>query len=75
MVTAFLLIKIEGGTKIEGMQHVTSHPQVKRMTWVLGPYDAIIECELASVDELGAFARVVRSCPGVSESVTCLAVE
>jgi len=27
MVTAFLLIKIEGGTKIEGMQHVPATPR------------------------------------------------
>jgi hypothetical protein len=75
MVSAYLLIKIQGGTKTEGMEHVTSHPQVKKMTWVLGPYDVIIECELNSMEELGAFARVVRACPGVAESVTCLAVE
>ena len=74
MVTAYLLIKIEGGTKITGMDHVTSHPQVKKMTWVLGPYDAIVECELPSMEDLGKFARIVRACPGVAESVTCLAV-
>ena len=75
MISAYLLIKIQGGTKIEGMEHVTQHPQVKKMTWVLGPYDAIIEVELPSMESLGAFARVVRACPGVAESVTCLAVD
>ena len=75
MITAYLLIRVEGGTKAEGIQQVTSHPQVKKFTWVLGPYDAIVECELPSMDQLGAFARVVRSCPGVAESVTCLAVD
>ncbi len=75
MVRAYLLIKVEGGTKIAGMEHVTKHPQVKKMTWVLGPYDAIVECELPSMDDLGTFARTVRACPGVAESVTCLAVD
>ena len=75
MVAAYLLIKIQGGTKTEGLEHVTAHPQVKKMTWVLGPYDMIIECELDSMDDLGAFSRMVRACPGVAESVTCLGVK
>ena len=75
MVNAFLLIKIEGGSKIGSMEHVTKRPDVKRLTWVLGPYDAIIECELPSMELLGEFAREVRACPGVAESITCLAVD
>jgi len=75
MVSAFLLVKIEGGSKIGSMDHVTKRPEVKKLTWVLGPYDVIMECELPSMDALGNFAREVRACPGVSESVTCLALD
>jgi hypothetical protein len=75
MVSAFLLVKIEGGSKIDSMDHVTKRPEVKSLTWVLGPYDVIIQCELPSMETLGAFAREVRACPGVSESITCLAVD
>jgi DNA-binding Lrp family transcriptional regulator len=75
MVSAFLLVKIEGGSKIDSMDHVTKRPEVRKLTWVLGPYDVIIECELSSMDALGGFAREVRACPGVSESITCLAVD
>ena len=75
MVSAFLLVKIGGGSKIGSMDHVTKRPEVKRLTWVLGPYDVIIECELPSMEALGGFAREVRACPGVSESITCLAVD
>ena len=75
LVSAFLLVKIEGGSKIDSMDHVTKRPEVKNLTWVLGPYDVIIECELPTIDLLGGFAREVRACPGVSESITCLAVD
>lgn len=75
MVNAFLLVRVEGGSKIGSMEHITKRPEVRRLTWVLGPYDIIIECEQPTMDALGAFAREVRACPGVAESVTCLAVD
>ncbi|MFN8522452.1 MAG: Lrp/AsnC ligand binding domain-containing protein [Chloroflexota bacterium] len=74
MVTAYLMVRVQGGTKVGDLEHVRKHPSIKEVTWVLGPYDAVIKVEAASVDALGLIAKELRSCPGVSESVTCLAV-
>ena len=77
MVSAYLLIKIEGGSNTAGasLEHVRRRPEVKAIEWILGPYDCIVRCEVESVDALGALARQVRACPGIAESTTCLVVE
>ncbi len=75
MLTAYLLVKVEGGSNIEKIDHVRKRPEVRDLTLVLGPYDAIVRCEVEDMNGLSKLAREVRACPGVSESVTCLALE
>ncbi|MCC7105036.1 MAG: Lrp/AsnC ligand binding domain-containing protein [Chloroflexi bacterium] len=75
MVTAYLLVKLEGGTKVGNLEHVRSRPEVSDVHFVFGPYDAIVRCEVSDLDALGELAKAVRSCPGISESLTCVALD
>jgi AsnC-like helix-turn-helix protein len=75
MVAAYLLVKLEGGSKVGNLDHVRKRPEVTAVNFVLGPYDAVVRCEVPSLEALGQLAKDVRSCPGVAESVTCVTVE
>ena len=70
MVSAYVLIKLEGGVDPKHLEHVREHPEIKSLAFVLGPFDVVLECQVESFDDLGRLARELWSCPGVSESAT-----
>lgn len=71
MVSAYVLVKLQGGSDPAQLQHVGEHPEIASLKFVLGPYDVILECRVESWEALGKLAQQLRSCPGVAESVTC----
>lgn len=75
MISAYVLLKIHGGTNLAKLDHVRARPEVVDLTFVVGAYDAVMRCEVSSLEALGHLAKEIRTCPAIAESVTCLAVE
>lgn len=70
MVRAYVLIKLEGGSDTQRLEHVKEHPQIESMSLVLGSWDIVLECHAETLEGLGDLAKQIRSCPGVAESET-----
>ncbi len=75
MVRALVLVKLEHRADLEKARHSLQQPGVVELMFLLGPYDAAVRCEADSLTGLGDLAKRIRTCPGIAESMTLIAVE
>jgi hypothetical protein len=74
MVSAYILVKLAASADSQKSLHALQQPGVKAVDMILGPWDAIVRCEVDDFAGLGRLARGVRSCPGIADSLTCAIV-
>jgi len=73
---AFVLINIHAGEIREVVQQLKKVEGVKDAYMTFGPYDAVAIVESEDINKLGRIlATAIQPIHGVSETLTCLAVE
>lgn len=73
---AYILINIRMGAVSDVVHHLRRADNVVEANMTFGPYDAVAIIEADNVNQLGRIlADVVQPIPGVTETLTCLAVE
>ncbi len=73
---AYVLIKVRPGEIREVVRQLARVEGVAEATMTFGPYDAVAVVEAADVSGIGrVMASSIQPIPGVTETLTCLAVE
>lgn len=72
---AYILVHFAADADVSKARHALSRPGITGLDLVMGPYDAIVTCDVADMAELSKLSLAVRGCPGVRASITCPAVE
>ena len=73
---AFVLIKVRPGEIREVVRQLARVEGVTEATMTFGPYDAVAVVEAPDVGTIGrVMASGIQPIPGVTETLTCLAVE
>lgn len=73
---AYILIEIQTGRIHEVLQILRRVDAVKEASMTFGPFDAIAVVEADDVNVIGRImATAIQPIPGISETLTCLAVE
>ncbi len=73
---AYILIKVRPGEIREVVRQLTRVEGVTEATMTFGPYDAVAVVEAADVGAIGrVMASGIQPIPGVTETLTCLAVQ
>jgi len=76
MVRAFVLVNIEASKHYEAFNKIKEIEGVKEAHIVTGLHDVILLAESNSIKELGELiVKNIQSVPGVSRTVTCIAVD
>lgn len=68
---AYILVNFQSNTDLSKVRHAMTKPGVVGVDLTMGPYDAIVTCEVADFAQLAEMAKNVRQCPGLRDSVTC----
>ena len=71
---AYILVHFAADADLSKARHALNRPGVAGLDLVMGPYDAIVTCEVADMAELSKLSMLVRGCPGIRDSITCPAV-
>ncbi len=73
---AYILIKVRPGEIREVVRQLARVEGVTEATMTFGPYDAVAVVEAADVGGIGrVMASSIQPIPGVTETLTCLAVQ
>lgn len=73
---AYILINIRVGGVSEVVRHLRRVPNVVEANMTFGPYDAVAIVESDDVNHLGRIlADEIQPIPGITETLTCLAVQ
>ena len=73
---AYVLTHAHTGQEVEIVRALRNAPGVVRADYTLGPYDIIVEVDAPNLGAIGKLVfETIRCQPGVSETLTCLAVE
>lgn len=73
---AHVLINTRVGEELQVTSMLKKAPGVIRADFTFGPYDAIAEVEAANLAAIGKLVfESIRAMPGVTDTLTCLAVE
>ena len=73
---AYILIQVRTGEIREVVRQLARVEGVVEATMTFGPYDAVAVVEAADVAGIGRImASGIQPIPGVTETLTCLAVE
>ncbi|MFO7536600.1 MAG: Lrp/AsnC ligand binding domain-containing protein [Chloroflexota bacterium] len=73
---AYILINIRIGGVSEAVQHLRRIEQVIEANMTFGPYDAVAIVQADDANHLGRIlADNIQPIPGITETLTCLAVE
>jgi DNA-binding Lrp family transcriptional regulator len=73
---AYVLINVRPGEIREVVRQLARVEGVSEATMTFGPYDAVAVVEAADVAGVGrVLATGIQPIPGVTETLTCLAVE
>jgi len=73
---AYVLINVRAGEIREVVRQLARVEGVSEATMTFGPYDAVAVVEAADVAGVGrVMATGIQPIPGVTETLTCLAVE
>ncbi len=74
-VSGYILIQTEVGTAARVADEIRRLTGVVAADDVIGPYDVIVQCHAASVDELGRLvAGRMQMIAGVTRTTTCTVV-
>jgi uncharacterized protein with GYD domain len=68
---AYVLVHFAADADLSKARHALNRPGVAALDLVMGPYDAIVTCEVADMAELSKLALMVRGCPGIRDTITC----
>jgi uncharacterized protein with GYD domain len=72
---AYILVQFAQDADLSRARHALDRPGITAVDLVMGPYDAIVTCEVTDLAALGELAMMVRGCPGIRDSITCPAVQ
>jgi DNA-binding Lrp family transcriptional regulator len=73
---AYVLSHVRTGEELEVVKHLRRMPGVVRADFTFGPYDVICEIEAPDLSGIGKIVSgTIRVTPGVTDTLTCLAVE
>jgi len=72
---ANILVHFAADADVSKAQHALSRPGITGLDLVMGPYDAIVTCDVSDMAELGKLSLAIRGCPGIRETMTCPAIE
>ena len=73
---AYVLTHVQTGHEREVVRTLKGAPGIIRADFTFGPYDVIVEVEAANLAAIGKLvSETIRCQPGVSDTLTCLAVE
>lgn len=67
---AYILVKFDPKADLSKASHAVSEPGVEKMDLVLGNWDAIVSVVADDMASLSRISAKIRSCPGISDSVT-----
>jgi DNA-binding Lrp family transcriptional regulator len=71
-VNAYILIQTEVGKANDVVTAARTVEGVSAADEVTGPYDVIVRCAAASVDDLGAMViGAIQKVPGITRTLTC----
>jgi len=72
----YILMRVRTGEVGEALRQARAIQSVTQADMTFGPYDLVATVEAPSLDAIGhTVAWEIQSIPGVTETVTCLAVE
>lgn len=73
---AYILTHVRTGQEREVLRALKEAAGVVRADYTFGPYDIVVEVEAPSLSALGKLVfETIRCQPGVTDTLTCLAVE
>jgi uncharacterized protein with GYD domain len=72
---AYILVHFAADADLTKARHALSRPGVAALDLIMGPYDAIVTCEVADMAELSKLSVMVRGCPGIRGTITCPAIQ
>lgn len=73
---AYVLANVRTGEEREVVKYLRRSPGVVRADFTFGPYDVVAEIEAPDLPGIGKIvSETIRTMPGVSETLTLLAVE
>ena len=73
---AYVLITIRTGEIRDVMRQLTKVHSVKQANMTFGPYDAVAVIEASDINDLGhILAGEIQPIPGITQTLTCLAVD
>ena len=73
---AYILIHVRTGEERQITRTLKAVPGILRADFTFGPYDVIAEVEAADLATLGKLvSSTIRATPGVTDTLTCLAVD
>ena len=73
---AYILINTRVGAINDVVQHLRRADHVVEANMTFGPYDAVAVIKANDIEHLGQLlANVIQPIPGITETLTCLAVE
>lgn len=76
MVAAYIFINTAPGTLKQAAEQIAVVEGVRSVEAITGPYDAIVQAEAPTNDELGKLVvSKIQTVPGVEKTLTCLVVE
>lgn len=73
---AYILVKTHVGETVSAVKMLRKHPQVVAADVTFGPYDAVVVVQADSLNAIGSLVtETIHGTPGVTETLTCLAIE
>lgn len=76
MVAAYIFINTAPGTLEQAAPRIAALEGVRSVEAVTGPYDAVVQAEAATNDQLGKLVvSKIQTIAGVERTLTCLVVE
>jgi uncharacterized protein with GYD domain len=72
---AYILVHFAADADLAKARHALNRPGISALDLVMGPYDAIVTCEVADMAELSKVSLAVRGCPGIRDTITCPVVQ
>jgi len=73
---AYVLVHVRTGQERDVTRALIGQPGILRADFTFGPYDVIVEVEAPDLAALGKLVSItIRAQPGVTDTLTCLAVE
>lgn len=76
MVAAYIFINTAPGTLEQAAPRIAALDGVRSVEAITGPYDAVVQAEASTNDQLGSLVvSRIQKVAGVEKTLTCLVVE